>query len=108
MMSYFLLSYSVIPQTEYSGDIDKANKVRRAIADIGVWNKSEKNETTFMGIITIQGDNDSALRRSSIKNIEEVFKPILRQYNASSYDVVIYCSIMVEGIAKYFEFDVSN
>lgn len=42
MMSYFLLSYSVIPQTEYSGDIDKANKVRRAIADINVWNKSEK------------------------------------------------------------------
>ncbi|HDR2560623.1 TPA: hypothetical protein QCI09_004707 [Enterobacter ludwigii] len=108
MLSYFLLSYSVIPQSDYSGDIEKANKVRRTIGELKQWDKSENNETTFMGIITIEGDSNDSRMKSSIREIEEVFKPILKQYDASSGDVVIYCSMMVEGIDKYFEFDVSR
>lgn len=108
MLSYFLLSYSVIPQTDYSSAIEKANKVRRAIAEITQWEKSEKNETTFMGIITIEGDSKDSRMKSSIREIKEAFKPILKQYDASSDDVVIYCSMMVEGIDKYFEFEVSR
>lgn len=108
MLSYFLLSYSVIPQTEYSGDIEKANKVRREIGELKQWNKSEKNETTFMGIITIEGADNESRTKSSVQVVEDVFKPILSKHDASSGDVVIYCSMMVEGIDKYFEFDVAR
>lgn len=107
MLKYFLLSYSVIPQTECSGDIDKANKTRREIADIKLWDKSEKNETTFMGIVTVDGDSQESRRRSAIREIESVLVPILKKFDAHSGDVVIYCSMMVEDIHKYFEFEVS-
>lgn len=103
---YFLLTYSVKAQSDYPEDIKKADKVRSDIAKIDEWDKSENNETTFMGTISVSGPTDTSRRNSAKKEVESKFLKILEDHLAYEIDVIIYCSMMIESVDRYFEFDV--
>lgn len=105
---YFLLTYSVKAQTGYERDIKKAEKVRNDIAKITEWNKSENNETTFMGIISVNGATEESRQNSAKKEVESKFLEILKEHEASKYSVIIYCSMMIESADRYFEFEISR
>ncbi|WP_337241751.1 hypothetical protein [Proteus faecis] len=105
---YFLLTYSVKAQTGYESDIKKAEKVRNDIAKITEWDKSENNETTFMGVISANGVTEESRKNFAKKEVESKFLEILKEHDASKYDVIIYCSMMIESAARYFEFEISQ
>ncbi|WP_025122617.1 MULTISPECIES: hypothetical protein [unclassified Serratia (in: enterobacteria)] len=107
-MKKFLLTYTVRPVSDYSGDIDKADKVRNKIAEIEEWFKYSTVETTFMGEAYITGDTDQAKKRNAIKHVETLFVPILEKFEASENDVVIDCVMMVHNIEKPFQFEVKH
>lgn len=108
MLQYFLLTYSVYAPYKIQEDIDKANRVRDSIAETHHWNKLKSVETTFSGVMDISGDNQSSMRKSAIKNVKDVFLPILEKHNVKINDVKISCAIMVEDVGEAYEFIVEN
>ncbi|MEX5410420.1 hypothetical protein [Atlantibacter hermannii] len=108
MFTDFLLTYSVEAQTSYDQDIEKANKVRRDIADLDIWEKIGEVETTFKGRMNISGATESEKKKSAKKVVEEQFLPILRERKAGSYDVKIHCALMTGNIEKPFDFTIED
>ncbi|WHS97805.1 MAG: hypothetical protein LZT29_00682 [Pantoea stewartii] len=108
MFQNFLLTYSVKAQSVISSDQEKAAKVRNDIAELTCWTKLEEVETTFSGRAYITGTNDSEKKSSAKAEIEEQFLPILKKHDAYSYDVKIYCAMMLEYLDKPFEFIIKN
>lgn len=104
----FLLTYSVKPVTTYQTDEEKADKVRRKIARITEWIKTADVETTFTGKIDITYSSESYKIEEAKKEIERLFVPILKECDARSWDVKIYCAMMVESIDQPFEFVVHH
>ncbi|KLV09616.1 hypothetical protein ABT56_00595 [Photobacterium aquae] len=112
-MSYvqYLLSYSVKPCTDYECDREKANKVRSKIANITElgWFKSQNVETTFTGNFFMAEEyltNDEKIAESK-KFVRSEFIRILRECEASKYDVRIECEMMVDKIGKSFSFSIT-
>lgn len=109
MQKDFLLTYSV--KNKYPNidtDREKADKVRREIAQLTCWNKLEEVETTFTGNMDINGATDSEKKSSAKKNIRDQFIPILAKHGAKTLDVTIYCAIMIAGVGGVYEFEVEN
>jgi len=109
MLKGFLLTYSVknkYPKIE--SDKEKADKIRRDIADLTCWNKLENVETTFSGTMDINGISDSDKKSCARRHIRSEFIPIMKQHGAKSLDVTIYCAIMIEGVSGVYEFEIEN
>lgn len=106
MANSFLLTYSVISTYGNPLDSDKADKVRHDIAKVWGWMKSHTNETTFTGLMCIQGNTDEEKQKSAITNIRKEFKPILKKHEATKDNVIIYCTLMVNCIDKPFQFEI--
>lgn len=105
-IDYFLLTYTVNAMSNYEGDIEKATKVRKDIAEIEDWNKSKNNETTFRGIIKVDGETESSKRNSARNQVSSKFLEILKKHKANKDDVIIYCTMMIESVSESFEFEV--
>ncbi|KJF86537.1 hypothetical protein [Photobacterium phosphoreum] len=108
-LCFYLLTYSVNPFTNLDSDKEKANKVRAKIADISHndWNKSENVETTFKGSFIVNGITREQKEAASKDFVKEQFVHILREYDASCYDVKIECEMMISEIYSSFSFDVT-
>lgn len=106
MANNFLLKYSVIAKYSNPIDSDKADKVRHDIANVWGWIKSHSNETTFIGLMHIEGKNREERQKSAINNIKKEFRPILKRHDASRSSVIIYCTLMSNSIDKPFQFEV--
>ena len=108
MFQNFILTYSVKAQSILDDDKEKAAKVRDEIAELDCWTKSNEVETTFSGREYISGMTESDRKASARKVVVEQFLPILKKYEAKSYDVKIYCAMMCEKIDPPFEFIIQN
>lgn len=109
MLKDFLLTYSVknkFPKIE--SDREKADKIRRDIAELTCWNKLKNVETTFSGDMDITGASDADKKSSAKRNIRSEFIPIMKLHGARSLDVTIYCAIMIEGVSGVYEFEIEN
>lgn len=108
MLNNFLLTYSVKAQSVLDSDKEKANKVRDDIAELDCWSKLDEVETTFSGKMNVNGSSDNERKSSAKKQVDDVFLPILKKHDAASYDVKIYCAMMVGNIDLPFEFIVKR
>lgn len=108
MQKEFLLTYSVGNKFPIEKDREKADKVRRDIAQLTCWKKLDKVETTFFGSMDITGVTDSDKKTSAKRNVRDQFIPILAKHEAVSLDVTIYCAIMLAGVDGVYEFEVEN
>ncbi|MGC1054565.1 hypothetical protein WKH14_19810 [Pantoea agglomerans] len=106
MLQNFLLTYSVKAVTDYSGDVEKASKVRAGIADIEIWEKASDVETTFIGKMEVSGMADNAKKENAIKQVRNEFMPILEKHKAHAEDVVIHCVMMLKNIELPFHFTI--
>jgi hypothetical protein len=104
MDQYFLLTYSVKAVTSQDGDIEKASYVRDDIGALKCWVKVDHVETTFAGMAEISGMSDEAKKKCAIKEVEKQFVPVLKQHDATHWNVRIYCAMMVGSIKVPFEF----
>lgn len=105
MDHHFLLTYSVHPSTNFTSDVEKANKVRNDIAKIEAWEKLENVETVLTGEISLYGI-DSDKRKDAQKEVDKQFVSILKRHEAKSNDVTISCALMVDGLGKPIIFKV--
>ncbi|MET3813320.1 hypothetical protein [Pantoea sp. UYEF8] len=108
MQKDFLLTYSVGNKYPLDEDREKADKVRRDIAQLTCWKKLDKVETTFSGSMDITGATDSDKKSSAKRNVRDQFIPILSKHGAKSLDVTIYCAIMIASVDGVYEFEVEN
>jgi hypothetical protein len=107
---HFLLTYSVQSQSSSRRDIEKAEQVRRDIAEIDIWEKMPDVETTFRGEVYINYLVDSDLERTELAtaHVASVLEPLLEDAQATEDDVVIHCVMMVTGIGEAFAFRIAR
>lgn len=108
MQKEFLLTYSVGNKYALDEDREKADKVRRDIAQLTCWKKLDKVETTFSGNMDITGVTDSDKKFSAKRKVRDQFVPILVKHGAKNLDVTIYCAIMLAGVDGVYEFEIEN
>lgn len=108
MLTNFLLTYSVEAQTSFDSDIEKASKVRRDIAELDSWEKTDGVETTFKGKMRISGVTETEKKRIARRLVEEQFLPVLRERNARSENVIIRCVLMTGNVEQPFDFTIEG
>ncbi|ORJ47806.1 hypothetical protein B2M27_23945 [Kluyvera intermedia] len=107
-MQHFLMTYTVKAQTGRQSDIDKAEAVRRQIANIKMdkWEKTPDVETTFWGEIPKKGATDEEKMNAACDVVESLFMPILEEEKASIKSVKILCAMMISSMTTPFTIEI--
>lgn len=107
---HFLLTYSVKSQSTCRPDIEKAERVRRNIAAIDIWEKMPDVETAFRGEVYFSHNTSSEKERIKLASmqVEDILFPILAEAKAFEEDVVVYCVMMVTGVSEAFGFRIAQ